>query len=123
MTVLMFQKRFIAPVLAGTKRQTIRPRRKRPIPVGAALSLRHWFDKPYRSPQVEFFATECAGYIDVTIRKAGVQLGTGDFVSLKPRLDEFALADGFSCWLEMREFFMSRFGYGLPFAGTLIIFV
>jgi hypothetical protein len=51
MKVLMFQPRFAPLVEAGTKTQTIRPVRRRPIVVGDELSLRAWTGLPYRSPQ------------------------------------------------------------------------
>ena len=122
MANLMFQKRFIDPLIAGTKRQTIRPRRKRPFAVGARLSLRHWSDKAYRSPQVEIMAAECTACFDILVCREGVRVGIGPVETRKQQLDDFAKADGFSCWLEMRDFFESRFGYGLPFEGTLIQF-
>lgn len=122
MTTIMFQKRFVTPLLSGAKRQTIRPPRKRPIVVGEKLSLRHWYDKAYRSPQVEILKAECTAVFDITISTHGVQIGTGSIKTSKPQLDEFARGDGFESWAAMREFFESRFGYGLPFAGTLIQF-
>lgn len=122
MTVLMFQKRFVTPIQAGTKSQTIRPVRKRPLKVGELLSLRHWEDKAYRSPQIEFFKATCLGTLDIQVHAAGILLGDGNFDGTfsVPYLNAFAAGDGFANWAEMKEFFESRFGYGLPFIGTLI---
>lgn len=122
MTTLMFLKRFAAPLPAGTKRQTIRPPRKRPIAVGEPLSLRHWQDKAYRSPQVEIMPAVCTAFFDITVCREGVSIGTGPVETRTAELDLFAQGDGFTTWQEMREFFESRFGYGLPFRGVLIQF-
>lgn len=51
MTVLLFEPRFWESVATGHKVHSIRPKRKRPINVGDALSLRGWEGKPYRSKQ------------------------------------------------------------------------
>lgn len=40
MTVLMFQRRFVEPILSGRKRQTIRPTRKRPIKAEVLITRR-----------------------------------------------------------------------------------
>ena len=120
MTVLMFQTRFVEPILAHVKSaRRIRPPRKRPIEVGEPLSLRHWHGKAYRSPQVEFARATCSGGFPVWISDAGIQLG---YVPQKPaELNRFARDDGFANWPEMREFVRSTFGYGLPFRGVLIL--
>lgn len=121
MTVLMFQKQFVTAVLSGRKRQTIRPKRKRPLRIGEVLSLRHWYDKAYRSPQVEFATVKCTGTFDIEIRSPGIRIGLASRLKTDAAwLDDFARGDGFESWLEMREFFESRFGYGLPFQGVLI---
>lgn len=122
MTTIMFQSRFAGPLQAGTKRQTIRPPRKRPIKVGERLSLRRWQGKAYRSSQVKIIDAECTGVFDILICATGIRIGTGEFRTDVAWLDEFARGDGFSGWGEMRTFFASRFGYGLPFEGTLIEF-
>lgn len=120
MTVLLFQKCFVAPIQAGTKRQTIRPPRKRPIPIGAALSLRYWSEKPYRSPQIEFATTVCAITLCVRIEREFISLSRCGVPWQGVRdLNAFARGDGFESWEEMREYFTSRFGYGLPFDGVL----
>lgn len=118
MAVLLFQKRFVEPITSGRKKQTIRPPRKRPLIVGDYLSLRYWRDKPYRSPQVEFASVRCTGIFDIQVRREGILIG--GYKMHGPARDNFARGDGFANWPEMREFFKSRFGYGLPFIGTLI---
>lgn len=51
MRVLMFKEQFAEAVKSGTKLQTIRPPRKRPINVNDVLSLRKWTGRPYASKQ------------------------------------------------------------------------
>lgn len=115
MTVLMFKKRFVAPIQAGIKRQTIRPKRKRPIKTGEALSLRYWEDKAYRSPQIEFGTGVALGTIDITVLESGIVLGDGS-TAVVTDIDAFARSDGFANWADMKEFFT----YGMPFSGDLI---
>lgn len=115
MPSIMFLKRFEQPILAGTKRQTIRPPRKRPIKVGDALSLRVWTEKAYRSPQRTLLDTTCIATFDILITRHGYRLNAG---RMQTDLDDFARGDGFADWLE----FIGHFDgfYGLPFQGVLI---
>lgn len=121
MPAILFQKRFVAPLLAGTKRQTIRPHRKRPIRIGDRLSLRHWGDTAYRSPQVEILAVEVIGVLPIEVYPSGIRVGGGELQSQKEELDAFARNDGFPSWAEMLCYFQFG-GYGLPFEGDLILF-
>ena len=115
MTTIMFLNRFDQPILAGTKRQTIRPPRKRPIKVGDALSLRVWTGTAYRSPQRTLIDTTCSAVFDIEIQATGYRLGTGQ---MQTDLDDFAMGDGFADWEEFIGHFEGF--YGLPFQGTLI---
>ena len=49
MTVFLFLPRFVDPIRAGTKLQTIR--RTARVVSGQVMALRMWTGKPYRSPQ------------------------------------------------------------------------
>jgi hypothetical protein len=118
MTVLMFQKRFVEPIKTGTKRQTIRPKRKRPIKPGEALSLRHWEDKAYRSPQIEFFQAISTGTLPIQVYYSNIFVGSLGIAPIT-EIDAFARADGFENWHYMREFFGDF--YGFPFFGDLIL--
>ena len=118
MPSIMFLKRFAPPILAGTKRQTIRPPRKRPIKVGDSLSLRIWSGEAYRSRQETLFDTTCSAVFDIAIRSKGYRLGKGLPLPIMP-LDDFARADGFEDW----ALFLAHFDgfYGLPFYGVLYL--
>lgn len=98
--VLMFGTRFAAPIQAGTKTQTIRCKRIRPIRVGDTLDLREWSGKPYHSPQrrivapvtcvrVETVTWDLAAAIQRWIRVEDRWLTVED-------LDPFARRDGFA---------------------------
>lgn len=117
MTTLMFQERFAPLVTSGTKRQTIRPRRKKPIKVGDQLSLRKWSGKAYRSPQVVLLDAVCT-------RTANVEIGEWEILIdgqvLRPdQKQSLAQADGFKDAAEMITWFAAT--HDLPFVGTLIV--
>lgn len=122
MTVLMYHKRFAPPILAGTKTQTIRPDRKRPIEVGDALSHRIWEDVAYRSRQVELLANRCIGTFVIRLTIDFIQIGVGSVISTASGLDEFSIRDGFESWAEMRSYWVTGdHHYGFPFTGVLIL--
>lgn len=130
MTVFLFQKEFVPKILDGTKTHTIRPERKRLVPPGEMLSLRHWAGTPYRSRQVSFMHTYLLGSQPIELHGGGPS-GRGQvryftsFLSGLPcgelnqpeDLDAFAVADGFSDWMAMRNWF--RTVHGLPFSGRI----
>lgn len=111
MHVFMFRPRFIEPIKAGTKTQTIRPQGNRRLVLpGDELSLRHWQDKPYRSPHVQI-ATAVARpseVIEVSVR--GVTHATSRQLKRVKDLDAFAVADGFIDWDEMRAYWQEMHG-------------
>lgn len=121
MTTIMFQHRFADRVANGTKLQTIRPPRKRPIVAGDRLSLRKWADKAYRSPQIVLREATCICCKPVHICY-GYSSTPSIFIDNKFMdegwNDEFAKADGFQSFAEMFEWFSQT--HGLPFAGVLI---
>lgn len=105
MRVLMFKEQFAEAVKSGTKLQTIRPPRKRPINVNDVLSLRKWTGRPYASKQQCLAVGACVGV---------------ERVQLTPKTitDELAVADGFANRDEMIAWFEQT--HGLPFEGVLI---
>lgn len=116
MTVIMFKPRFAPLVAEGTKLQTVRPPRKRPIHAGDILSLRKWSGRPYCSPQVVLRSAVCIEVSPIWICSSGILVG--DTGILAEGLDRFAVADGFRSWRDMVAWFIDE--HGLPFTGILI---
>lgn len=109
MTAYRFQARFVAPIKAGTKQQTIRaPRRgKSPhAPVGGALQL---FTGSRFKP-VRLGAATCqeSGFVLLsfdTDRLSYNHVPRGmQLVTRARALDRFAIRDGFDDWAEMARF-------------------
>ena len=67
MAVIMFKPQFVPLVENGSKRQTIRPPRKRPIKVGDKLSLRCWEGVAYRSATRTIKETKCTATASIRI--------------------------------------------------------
>lgn len=123
--LINFQPRFEAPILDGTKRQTIRRRRKdeyRPE-VGSVLHLYVYA----RTSKMRLIARKnCEAchtiVVDFTAPRAERFLvNSFPLEQLWPHLDQetFARADGFKDLAEMREFFEHQYGAG-EFTGNLI---
>lgn len=112
MPALSFQKRFVPDIENGTKRQTIRAHRKRPIHVGDKLYLYSGM----RTKQCrKIMETVCIYAEYVHINWDGVRYANGD----EPvDLDWFAQADGFKNFACMVTWFMKQ--HGLPFYGQII---
>jgi hypothetical protein len=121
MPTLMFKEMFAKAVFNGTKRQTIRPARKRPIKAGDKLSLRKWIGVAYRSPQVSLLEATCKRVVSIRIDTEryddSVMIVDGHHLGLTEQI-AMAEADGFSCLNDMRQWF--RESHGLPFEGVLI---
>ena len=113
MKTILFQPRFAALVVAGTKRQTVRPTRRYKLIIGEAISLRVWTGKPYRSPQKELLPTTIRAVSPVYISRGGVFIGksAGDG-------EAFARADGFASFAALCDWFDAT--HGLPFTGIVI---
>lgn len=121
-TVVMFKAQFEDQVASGTKRQTIRPARKRPLKIAAILSFRVWTGLPYRSKQREIARGTLESVEEIEIRQDGVTIGLpgSDRIGWRAGssgLETFARADGFGSWEEMRAWFDKQ--HGLPFTGEL----
>jgi len=128
--VVMFKPQFAPLVEAGTKRQTIRPTPKRPIPVGRMLSLREWRGKPYRSKHRLLREARCTRVCSVRLGhnrarngpedRSGMMVAGRELVTRRHD-DEcyaFAKADGFACMYDMLRWFEKT--HGLPFEGVLL---
>jgi hypothetical protein len=120
--VLMFMPRFAPLVECGSKLQTVRPPRKRPIQVGDIASLREWTGEPYRSPQrilreAKVIAVESVSFDYLLSWMHDSKLKVSIDGSLSDP-QEFAIKDGFSGWPDMAMWFSET--HGFPFRGTLI---
>jgi hypothetical protein len=117
MPLIHFQQQFAEAVADGTKRQTIRLKRKRPIKPGDTLFLGTWEGKPYRS-KVRRLRTEiCAEVEEITLRADGDFEVDGRVLG---SIDRFVMAraDGFSEPKEMLDWFLDT--HSLPFHGVII---
>lgn len=126
MATIMFQNRFWHLILDGSKVNTIRPARKRPILPGENLSLRGWEGKAYRSKQRELLIATCLAVREIIIFDTFVHVeGYGDGITKPEELDQFARFDGFESFQEMREFQKALYpenlrGMSDRFRGTFI---
>ncbi len=124
--VLIFSARFADAVAECTKRQTIRPVRKRPIKAGHALVLYAWTGKPYRSKQRRLYpvARICKEASEITIASGTIGGAQVECIHINGReltfqqAQDFAKADGFINAADMVDWFKKT--HGLPFTGTLI---
>jgi len=116
----MFKPQFAPLVESGEKCQTVRPWPKRLPQVGDRISLRCWTGKPYRSKQRVLREARITEGVAVYIDSDGVNLYETDWsAGYAPNCGAFAVADGFSCWEEMRQWFERE--HGLPFRGVLLV--
>jgi len=115
--VKMFRNRYEQQIIAGTKRQTIRPipkdDRYRPKR-GDTIDCRLWTGKPYRSKQRSIASGTIINVVEIAIHDRGVMLEN----RIPLDLDSFARADGFKDWEDMRSTFAEM--HGLPFQGLMI---
>jgi hypothetical protein len=111
--VRMFKPQFAALVESGKKLQTVRPTPKRMPKVGDKISLRCWTDKPYRSKQRVLMESTITEISMVDITENGISVN-----SYAEPCDDFARADGFRDFFELRDWF--RATHGLPFEGIVI---
>lgn len=114
----MFKPQFAPLVESGEKRQTIRPEPKRMPREGDPISLRAWLGSPYRSKQRVLKEATVTEVRTVKMDDDGVNLYDGWAGYAPADIDQFARADGFASWAEMREWFKQT--HGLPFRGILI---
>ena len=118
MVAYSFQQRFVAPILAGTKHQTIRAERKRHARKGETLQLYTGMRTRHCSLIGVALCT------DVSRLRLGIE---GDWLEARDwrwhargRLDGFARDDGFADWPEMQHFWRQQHP-GIPiFTGVLI---
>ena len=121
MPALNFKPQFVAKIQHGSKRTTIRAIGKRTIKEGDFLYLY----TGQRTANCKLIGTAyCSDISLIRITEAEIRLQLGVYEKIKwLRVDHDALKsmyenDGFSSFVEMRDFFRKQ--YGLPFEGQLI---
>jgi hypothetical protein len=137
MSSYSFQPRFVEPIRAGTKRQTIRAARKNQVQhvgrhggharVGEELQL---YCRQRHPGGFLIMRARCVGVeaIDLiftgddgcgTVRTGNQLIIGGDLPGPDTFLDGFARGDGFQSWDEMRQFWFETHGVD-RFSGWLI---
>ncbi|TJV51099.1 MAG: hypothetical protein E5Y01_16045 [Mesorhizobium sp.] len=118
MVAYSFKQRFVAPIQAGTKRQTIRIDRKRHARVGEQLQLYTGMRTKHctligRAPCLSVWPV-----ILILREQPGVVLD--GFRGIYGDLDGFARADGFKDWGELAGFWADNHPGVETFDGVLI---
>lgn len=122
MVAYSFKSRFVEPMCAGRKRQTIRAERKRHAMVGEKIQL----FTGMRTKQCRLIGTaRCSSVVPITLRMLSSPLLDeaeygGRIVCLMQDLDAFARMDGFADWWEMRRFWRDEHGEPVEWSGVLI---
>ncbi len=130
MTAYSFMRRFVPPIEAGTKRQTIRaPRagRSRHVNVGGEMQLY----TAMRTKHCRLIKrVHCAGVSPIKIGVAagwveivGSHDGRAFIIRRQDSLDSFARRDGFADWDDMRQFWRETHPDVDVFSGVLITWV
>jgi len=114
--VIMFQKRFVEPILSLTKFTTIRPRSDRYV-FGRPYDLRYWADKAYRSPQIEFASVNLKSVTSIEVHPAHVDL-FGLTLSI-PAMDLLAKREGFNESADFFEWFSTN--HKLPLVDAVLL--
>lgn len=121
MAILNFNKKFAAKVRNGKKKQTIRAFRKYPIRSGDKLHLYTGLRSKAASKLREVI---CYSVSIIQISEEGILFNSSldrppyYTASSINQLNEFARADGFKDWEEMKAWWLNV--HGLPFTGNLI---
>lgn len=115
-----FQDRFAELVRAGTKHQTIRAPRKRPIQPGDTLVFYRWTGAAYRSKTETLREGVCTETHKIEIHDCqyGFVVLLDDAPLSREEAEAVAKADGFTCIMSFLAWFDKT--HGLPFEGVLI---
>lgn len=114
MPVISFDARFADAVACGAKRQTIRPRRKKPVKIGDKL---HLFTGLRTKARRRLGLGICVDVQDIRIESDDSVALDGVHL-LRDELHGLAQADGFDNTAQFIEWFRSH--YGLPWVGQMI---
>jgi hypothetical protein len=102
-------------VASGAKLQAVR--RKASCAPGDTLALRRQYGEPAEIMRVECQLTHRVCIDDVSVT-AFIDEEDGDVERVVIDREDFARADGFSCWADLVQHY--RATYGLPFWGAVI---
>ncbi|MGX9145869.1 hypothetical protein [Mesorhizobium sp. 128a] len=119
MVAYSFRPRFVEPIAAGTKRQTIRADRKRHAREGEELQLYTGM----RTKQCKLIGrATCIGVDLVMLNFAdhGVVRINGIVLFSNAAMQKFARSDGFTSWADMRGFWRDNHPGVEVFDGVLI---
>lgn len=119
MVAYSFKPRFVAPIQAGTKRQTIRADRKRHARVGEQLQLYTGM----RTKQCKLIGRATCVSVDLVLLNFadhGVVRINGIVLFSDSAMQEFARSDGFSSWADMRAFWQENHPGADQFEGVII---
>ena len=121
MRVILFLPRFVEPIQAARKHQTIRART--PIQPEEVVSLRAWSGLPYRSKQREIIPpVVCESIRPITIGfeiwENRVEIAVGGQALTHEEVCSFVRADGFRCVSDFLEHWHRQ--RVLDFEGVLI---
>lgn len=118
MVAYSFQRRFLGPIRAGTKRQTIRAERKRHArpgePVQLYVGMRTKHCRLIAAP-----TCESVWPVRLDFDLATIEHGNGRVFD-ESDLDPFAVSDGFADWEDMRAFWERQHPGVRVFSGLLI---
>jgi len=114
-----FRPQFRAPIIAGTKQQTIRADRKRHAREGETLQLYTGM----RTRQCKAIGTATCFTVQpirIEVENAVIGTQTGRTLTTIDELDNFARMDGFDDWKAMRAFWHENHPDTPVFSGVLI---
>jgi hypothetical protein len=120
MVAYSFNPIFVGPILAGTKRQTIRAERKRHARPGEAMQLYTGM----RTKQCALIAlATCERVLPIRLRIADPSYAAVDLplFALPAGLDDFARSDGFEDFRAMRRFWEVNHPKVEVFSGVLLL--
>lgn len=119
MVAYSFRRRFIEPIRAGTKRQTIRAERKRHARPGEELQLYTGM----RTQHCDLIGrARCLRVDPMRLHLSGGWVwGPTGVLDTSEQLTHFAIGDGFESWPELVQFWVDNHPGIDPFSGVLII--
>ncbi|GEP06862.1 hypothetical protein [Methylobacterium oxalidis] len=118
MVAYSFKKRFAAPILAGTKAQTIRADRKRHARLGELVQLFTGMRTKHCRRLGEARCTEV--YSIALDLELGIVFANDGWIRTQEDLDAFARQDGFPYWSELVAFWAAEHPGVSYFSGILI---